>query len=175
MGNVRGINHVGLTVPNIDEATQFFKEAFGAKVAYDGLSYDDEPREGAEVERQLGLSKGAKIVKQRMIVIGNGPNIEMFEIKSSNQADPLELEDLGYNHISLFVDDMDQAIKDAKSAGAKPLSEKHGNSRYEDSKGSSSVYVESPWCSLIELQAIPNGYYYPEDSESTVFIPDETK
>jgi catechol 2,3-dioxygenase-like lactoylglutathione lyase family enzyme len=54
MGNVRGINHVGLTVPNIDEATRFFKEAFGAKVAYDGLSYDDEPREGAEVERQLG-------------------------------------------------------------------------------------------------------------------------
>ncbi|GAA6826849.1 hypothetical protein HpBTM60_36450 [Helicobacter pylori] len=103
MANVRGINHVGLTVPSIDAATQFFKKAFGAKVAYDGLSYDDEPREGAEVERQLGLSQGAKIVKQRMIVIGHGANIEMFEIESSNQADPLELEDLGYNHISLFV------------------------------------------------------------------------
>lgn len=38
MGSVRGINHVDLTVSNIDETTQFFKEAFGAKVAYDGLS-----------------------------------------------------------------------------------------------------------------------------------------
>lgn len=33
----------------------------------------------------LGLSKGAKIVRQRMIVIGEGANIEMFEIESSNQ------------------------------------------------------------------------------------------
>ena len=61
MDNIKGINHVGLTVPNIDEATKFLKNAFGAKV-----------------ERMLGLSEGAEIIKQRMIVIGNGANIEMF-------------------------------------------------------------------------------------------------
>lgn len=42
-----------------------------------------------------------------MIVIGNGLNIEKFEIESSNQADPLELEGLGHNHILLFGDNMD--------------------------------------------------------------------
>ena len=171
MSNIRGINHIGMTVPNIDEAFTFLKNAFGAEYAYDGLTYDDEPRKGSEVDRMLGLSKGAAIVKQRMVVIGNGPNIEMFEIESENKKEPLELEDNGYNHISLFVEDMDSAIDQAVNAGATALSEKHDNSRYEDTEGSSSVYVKSPWNSLIELQSIPNGYYYPENSESDVFIP----
>lgn len=173
MGNIRGINHIGLTVPNIDEATKFFKLAFNAKVAYDSLDYNDETRKGPEVERMLGLTKGAKIIKQRMVVIGNGPNIEMFEIESHKQNKPLKLEDLGYNHISLFVDNIDEAIEEAVNAGAKPLSEKHENSKYEDTENSSSVYLKSPWNSLIELQSIPNGYYYPKDSESEVFIPNK--
>lgn len=171
ISNIRGINHIGMTVPNIEAAFKFLKDAFDAKYAYDGLTYDDEPRKGPEVERMLGLSKGSAIVKQRMIVIGNGPNIEMFEIESDDKREPLELEDNGYHHISLFVDDMDRAIQQAVDAGASPLSEKHDNSRYEDSEGSSSVYLKSPWHSLIELQSIPNGYYYPEDNESNVFIP----
>ena len=112
------------------------------KIAYDGLSYDDDPRQGEEVERMLGLSKGSKIVKQRMIVIGNSANIEMFEIVSDLQDGPLKLEDLGFNHISLFVENMDKAINDARDAGAISLSEKHDNSRYEDSDESSSVYLK---------------------------------
>jgi len=31
----RGINHIGLTVPDIESATQFFKEALNGKIAYD--------------------------------------------------------------------------------------------------------------------------------------------
>ncbi len=57
---ILGINHLGMTVPDMDEATKFFKEAFGAKIAYDGLTLADEPREGETVERQLGLPKGGK-------------------------------------------------------------------------------------------------------------------
>lgn len=119
----------------------------------------------------LGLSKGAKIVKQRMLVIGNGVNIEMFEISSDNQREPLRLEDYGFNHISLFVEHMDKAIEKVTKAGALSLSEKHDNSRYEDTEESSSVYVKTDWNLLIELQCIPNGYYYPKESESEVFIP----
>ncbi|MGV3096606.1 MULTISPECIES: VOC family protein [Staphylococcus] len=173
MSHIKGINHIGLTVLDIDEATTFLKEAFGAKIAYDALTYDDEPREGVEVERMLGLTKGAKIVRQRMIVIGNGPNIEMFEVKSNHQKDPLKLEDLGYHHISFMVDEIEAVLDNAIRAGAEPLSETHDNSTYEDSKGSKSVYVKAPFNALIELQTIPNGYYYPKDSEANVFIPGE--
>ena len=135
MNHIKGINHIGLTVLDIEEATTFLKEAFDAKIAYDALSYNDQPREGEEVERMLGLSKGAKIVRQRMIVIGEGANIEMFEIESNNQKEPLKLEDLGFNHISLMVDHIEDVLENVKRAGAEPLSETHGNSTYEDFEG----------------------------------------
>lgn len=71
--SLRAIQHIGVTVPDLDAATQFFKDGLGAKVAYDGLTKDDEPRQGTDVERQLGLPSGAAIHKQRFLVIGAGP------------------------------------------------------------------------------------------------------
>ena len=44
----RGIQHLGVTVPDLEEATRFLVEGLGAQVSYDGLSADDEPRRGAE-------------------------------------------------------------------------------------------------------------------------------
>lgn len=35
--NVRAIEHVGITVPDLEAATQFFVEAFGAEKLYDML------------------------------------------------------------------------------------------------------------------------------------------
>ena len=47
----------------------------------------------------------------------------------------------------------------------------HDNSRHEDSPGNGSVYVEAPWGMLVELQTIPSGHYYPEESEAEVWMP----
>lgn len=59
-----------------------------------------------------------------------------------------------------MVDHIEDVLENVKRAGAEPLSETHGNSTYEDSEGSKSVYVKAPFNALIELQSIPNGYYY---------------
>ena len=42
----RGIQHIGVTVPDLDAATRFLVEGLGAGVVYDGLTADDEPRRG---------------------------------------------------------------------------------------------------------------------------------
>ncbi|ATH61655.1 catechol 2,3-dioxygenase-like lactoylglutathione lyase family enzyme [Staphylococcus pasteuri] len=171
----RGINHIGLTVPDIEEATQFFKEGLDGKIAYDSQTKYDNPREGEFVERVLGLQHGAKIIKKRMMVFGNGPNIELFEFKDATQRQAETLQDIGYTHISFYVDDFEHAVKQVKSAGGEPISEPHLNTRYEDTNDNQTVYIKTPWGSLIELQTIPNGYYYPPDSESEVYIPNEIK
>ncbi|MBF7024950.1 VOC family protein [Staphylococcus kloosii] len=172
MSITRGINHIGLTVPNIEEATKFFKEALDAKIAYDSQTKTDDPRAGTFVEHVLGLERGAKIIKKRMLVFGNGPNIEMFEFKDAHQSGAENLQDIGYTHISFYVDDFDKALERVKRAGGVPLSEPHENTRYEDTEGNATVYVRTPWGSLLELQTIPNGFYYPESSESAVFTPE---
>lgn len=167
----RGINHVGLTVPDLEQATAFLQQALDAKFVYDGLTTDDEPRKGADTERQLGLSSGSMIIKQRLLRIGNGANLEIFEIVSDRQQKPAGLQDFGWNHLSFYVDDINQAVERVTAAGGKVLSELHGNSRHEDTPGNASVYFHTPWGSLIELQSIPNGYYYPDDSESETWMP----
>lgn len=166
----RGIQHIGVTVPDLEAATRFFKEGLGAKVAYDGLSPDDEPRQGTEVEGQLGLPRGAAIHRQRMFVIGEGPGLEVFEI-SGPQRDAAGLADIGLNHISLYCDDIHASLERLVAAGGQALSDVHENSRHEDSPGNGSVYVKAPWGMLIELQTIPGGHYYPPDSESDVWMP----
>jgi len=168
----RGINHIGLTVPDLDQATEFLRNAFDAKFVYDGLTTHDAPRKGADTERQLGLSSGTMIIKQRLLRIGNGVNLELFEIVSEKQSRPVGLQDIGWNHISFYVDDINYAVQKVKAAGGQFLSEIHGNSRHEDTEGNASVYFLAPWGSLIELQSIPNGYYYPQDSEAETWIPE---
>ncbi len=169
----RGINHIGLTVPNIDEATEFFKEALDGKIAYDSQTEIDTPRAGEFVENVLGLEDGAKIIKKRMMVFGNGPNIEMFEFKDAKQKEPVLLQDVGYTHLSFYVDEFDKAFERIQKAGGVALSEPHDNTRYEDTEGNKTVYVQAPWGSLIELQTVPSGFYYPENSEAEVFTPEK--
>ncbi|MFT8316800.1 MAG: VOC family protein [Sporolactobacillus sp.] len=169
----RGINHIGLTVPNLDQAASFFKKALGAEYVYDGLTSDDAPRKGKTVELQLGLSEGSKIIRQRLLRIGNSANLELFEIVSDKQAQPSGLQDLGWNHISIFVDDIETAMARAKAAGAQFLSEVHENSKHEDTPGNASIYFATPWGSLVELQSIPNGYDYPENSAAKTWIPEK--
>lgn len=110
-----------------------------------------------------------------MMVFGNGPNIELFEFKDATQRQAETLQDIGYTHISFYVDDFEHAVEQVKSAGGEPISEPHLNTRYEDTNDNQTVYIKTPWGSLIELQTIPNGYYYPPDSETEVYIPNEIK
>lgn len=79
---------MGLTVPDIDSATEFLRAAFDAKLAYDGLGPGDPPREGEETEQQLGLPSGAAITRQRMVQIGTGPSIEMFQVEGPSSRPP---------------------------------------------------------------------------------------
>lgn len=167
----RGINHVGLTVPDLDAATEFLQKAFDARVAYDGLTRDDPPRGGDETERQLGLPQGAKITRQRMLQIGTGPSLEVFEIADVLQHPPTALSDLGFSHVSVFVDDIDSALQRAVHAGGAALSAPHANSAHEDTPGNASVYVRAPWGSLFELQSLPNGHWYDDSAEARVWTP----
>ncbi|UDI77127.1 VOC family protein [Staphylococcus taiwanensis] len=171
----RGINHIGLTVPDMEEATAFFKNGLNGKIAYDSQKKSDDPRGGNEVERVLGLEKGAVIIHKRMMVFGNGPNIEMFEFRDAQQGKAQSLQDIGFTHISFYIEaaHFDDVIQQVESAGGQPISEPHANTKYEDTEGNRTVYIKTPWNSLIELQTVPNGFYYPEDSEADVFIPEK--
>ena len=160
----RGINHIGLTVPNIDDATRFFTDALEGQIAYDSQTKLEPPRDGNFVEHVLGLTPGAQIVKKRMMVFEN-----------AQQQPAQQLQDIGFTHISFYVDNFEAALQRVKKAGGQPISEPHSNTKYEDTADNQTVYIKTPWGSLIELQTVPHGYYYPGNSERAVFIPKSQK
>ncbi len=55
------------------------------------------------------------------------------------------LQDIGFTHISFYVDDFDNTLAQVKQAGGIPVSEPHTNTRYEDTVGNQTVYIKTPW------------------------------
>ena len=114
-----GMDHVGITVKNLEAATRFFQDAFGAEVIYDSVAPDDEPLEGEEPEHILHVAKGTTISAVRMLKLQYGPGLELFEMNAADQADPVRPSDYGLQHFAVYVDDIEEAIRLFEAAGGR--------------------------------------------------------
>ncbi|MCM2129379.1 antibiotic biosynthesis monooxygenase [Larsenimonas rhizosphaerae] len=169
--SVRGVDHLGMTVPDLEQATRFFNKAFGAVTLYDVQPADAEPMAGPEVESQLGLSPGTSITHMRLLRLGEGPCFELFEMKGAVQRPAASLQDIGLTHPGIYVDDIDQAAERLEMAGGKLLSPPHGLARNEGGERNAGLYAYTPWGMLIELLTYPDGITYPDTSPATRWKP----
>lgn len=155
--NFRGIDHVGITVPDVNAASAFLEKALNAKTLYDVLPEGSQPFEGATAEKQLGIPRASKIVHMRLVQIGNGPTIELFQFAAAPQDKVAELNDYGLQHFAVYVEDMDAACKQFEAAGGQLFSPPHALSNVEDQPRNKGVYGKAPWGTLIELLTYPDG------------------
>jgi catechol 2,3-dioxygenase-like lactoylglutathione lyase family enzyme len=161
-----GIDHVGISVPDIEKATAFLIEAFDATVLYESHSRNDAPIELIGIENTLNAIKGTKIFAVRMISLKNGPDIELFEIYAPTQAAPIKTSDLGLQHLALYTTNIQKAMKKFVSAGgilltdAKPM-------MFPAEKGSKNLfcYCLTPWGTTIELISYPNSMAYEKKTK----------
>jgi catechol 2,3-dioxygenase-like lactoylglutathione lyase family enzyme len=156
----RGIDHVGWTVPDLEAATQFLEQAFGAQVIYDSHPKTSPPLAGACMEQQLGLPPGGQVIQIRLLRLANGASIELFEVARAQQQSPATIVDLSFTHIGLYVDDMAAAIERFEAAGGRLLSELHDLKGIEAGPGNEFVYGHTPWGALVELLTYPSGVQY---------------
>ena len=70
---IRGIDHVGVTVSSIEQATEFFVRALGAQVLYDTLPREDGSRGGEATDQRLGVPGGTDEIAIRMLRLPCGP------------------------------------------------------------------------------------------------------
>ncbi|WP_455770529.1 VOC family protein, partial [Streptomyces diastaticus] len=116
---VRGIDHVGVTVPDLEAATRFLVDALGAEVLYDTLPAGQGPVGGPETEQRLGVPPGTRQLAIRMMALPDGPGLELFAYEPPGRSPALP-SDLGWQHLALYVDDLDAARARAVAAGAPP-------------------------------------------------------
>lgn len=169
---VRAIEHVGITVPDLEQATRFFADAFGAETLYDML---DEPLRGPEVEAGLGILQGAVITAIRMLRLGNGPNIELFTYTGVDQAAPVSPSDYGIQHVCLYVDDIDAAATRLEKADGVLLSRPGELPGGDAGDGNRYLYSRTPWGSTIELVTYPSHQAYESSTHLRRWRPQPTR
>lgn len=160
----RGIDHVGLTVPDLESASHFLEEALGAIPLYDVQALDAPPMAGAEAEMQLGLPSGAKIVHMRLMRVGEGPSLELFQFADASQRGAAALPDYGLQHFALYVDDIGAAAARFEAAGGELLSSPNALVGAEAAPRNRWLYGRAPWGSLIELITYPDGVRVPDST-----------
>ena len=148
MTTIRAIEHIGITVPDLEQATTFFAEAFGAEKIYDML---DAPLQGPAVEAGLGIPAGATIEAIRMLRLGEGPNLELFTYSGTPQREPVVPSDFGIQHFCVYVDDIDEAAERLQRAGAQLLSAPNELPGGDAGSGNRYLYARTPWGSTVEL------------------------
>jgi catechol 2,3-dioxygenase-like lactoylglutathione lyase family enzyme len=152
--NVRGIDHIGITVPDIEAATRFFHEAFDAAVVYDTVVDGHPRRPPEELAATVALKEEQRIVATRMIRLGEGANIELFKIEGA--APGVDgIGSMGLQHFAVYCDDLAQVLHRILAAGGTPLRGPNALFGIEKGTGNSMHYVRAPWGSLIELISIP--------------------
>jgi catechol 2,3-dioxygenase-like lactoylglutathione lyase family enzyme len=160
---LRGTEHVGFTVPDIEEATRFFVDVIGCEYVYSLGPFSDEED---WMQRHLGVHPRTVMRELRFFRCGHGPNFEIFEYEAPDQRrlSPKN-SDIGGHHLAFYVDDMDRAIAYLENRGVEIL----GTPTRRDagpSGGQTWVYFLTPWGMQLELVSFPKGKAY--EAESTV-------
>lgn len=164
-----GVDHVGINVPNLAQAEQFFSDAFGCvPVTHIGPFKLDALAAAAD---ETKFAPRADSVTLAMLRCGTGSNIELFEYKNSRgSAEMPRAEDIGASHIAFYTDDMTGAVAYLKSQGitilGEPITMPSG-----DTEGETWVHFRSPWGSEMELVSYPKGKGYEKHSSVKLWNP----
>lgn len=156
---IKTVDHVALTVPNLDEATQFFTKAFGGKIVYEGLKTSEPPMDGLLNEVRFGMPQGGRVVARRVMNIGGEVNVELFSYEGMEHQRPAHTFDYGLQHFAVYVDDLQKSAQDFLNAGGKLYAPeeyieavRNGNGPHEGW-----LYCETPWGSMIEMVTFQEG------------------
>jgi len=157
MIRIHGIQHIGLTVPDMAQAVHFFQSVFGAETVMEcgGVDVDDR-----FMTNYLGVPAGRRIKDQRVIRLGNGGNVELFEYSGETDQSPIKSNsENGACHFAFEVDDAYAAADRLRAAGVDVLD---GPTLIESGpmQGLVWVYLRSPWGQFLELVSMagPLGY-----------------
>lgn len=163
---MRGMEHIGFTVPDINEACDFFENILGATTLFTAAT-DFRHDEGDWMTEHLRVHPRAVIKEFRYLRLGNGSNLEVFEYESPDQnTTPPKNSDIGGHHFAFYVDDMANAVDYLKENGVEVLGEPTSYTEGPN-LGLTWCYFMAPWGAQLEIVSAPNGTVYDDDAKAT--------
>jgi catechol 2,3-dioxygenase-like lactoylglutathione lyase family enzyme len=156
-------DHIGLTVPDLDQAREFFVDVLGCEYLYT-LGPMQDP-DGHWMSEHLNVDDRTVMRRLHFFRLGGQAIFEVFEYEAEDQrGEPPRNSDIGGHHIALYVEDLDAAVEDLHRRGLRVLGEP------TISKGASEgqrwVYFLSPWGLQCELVSYPNGKAFDHNPDA---------
>jgi catechol 2,3-dioxygenase-like lactoylglutathione lyase family enzyme len=150
----RGLDHIGLTVADLDAAVQFYTDAFGGEVLYHMGPFD--AREMPAMDSGADWTEAHINVKDAAlrfvgIRIADTLQLELYEFARPQGAEkPPHSYDVGGHHFALRVDDLDKAGAHLTAKGCRMM---EGVIAPPDGPllGSRSHYFQDPFGHTFEL------------------------
>jgi len=167
MPGLRGADHLGLTVPNLEDAVDFFTTVIGCVYIYYGGETAGDP---AFMVERLNVHPSASN-RYCFLRCGNGYNLELFEYQSPDQVrEPPKNSDIGGHHVALYVDDIHAAVRHLRVNGVRVLGDPMTITE-GPSAGATWVYFLAPWGLQMELCSYPNGKAYARTATRELWDP----
>jgi catechol 2,3-dioxygenase-like lactoylglutathione lyase family enzyme len=167
---LRGIEHISMTVPDLDEATEFFTDVFGCQTLYTMGPFTGSK---GSFMRTYANADVRTVVHHVRVLRSPYLNVELFDSTSPRQRQVWpDFLDIGGWHISGYVDDLDAAIE---YLGAKDVyllgPGKKPTGGPEAGEGACNCHCMSAWGFRFELVSYPNGRVYEASSEERLWHP----
>ena len=161
MPGIRGVNHIGITVPDMAQAEAFFTDVLACQKATAFGPFRDDT--GSFMQDLLDVDPRAVVEQITLMRCGFGSNIELFKYTAPDQKTvTARNSDIGGHHIAFYVDDIDAAAAYLKGKGIRtlmgPLPVSEG-----PAAGQTILYFFAPWGLQLEAISFPQGMAYEKD------------
>jgi catechol 2,3-dioxygenase-like lactoylglutathione lyase family enzyme len=142
------LHHTGLTVADLDRSLHFWRDAMGMEMLF------QQEKVGGYLEAIVG-EPGAHVRMAHLAFGGEGPRIELFQyLAPSGGQHRLRPADVGFAHVCVACDDLDERLERLIAAGGRPFS-KPVEVDTGVNKGGRSVYLRDPDGHVVELERLP--------------------
>ena len=153
MPGLRRLDHVGFTVPDLDEATRFLVDVLGCEYLYSLGPFADD---GDWMAEHLNVHPRTTMVENRFFRLGGQTILEVFHYDAPDRRDaPPRNSDVGGHHVALYVDDLDAAVEHLHDHGVRVLGEPTASKGAHE--GQRWIYFLAPWGMQFELVSYPEG------------------
>ncbi len=150
MNYPRAFSHIGLSVPNLEQAVEFYSKVMGWYVVMEPSVIKEENTSAIGIMCEEVFGKGHGDFKIAHMVTSNSIGIELFEfVDNDKEKQPFEFKNTGLFHFSVQDPDIEGMIKKIVAHGGKqrmPIKE-----YYPGEKPYKMCYVEDPFGIVFEI------------------------
>lgn len=149
-----GVDHIGFTVPDLEQAHRFLTEVIGCEYLYSlgPFRHDDSDW----MRSHLNVHPRAIMRQLHFYRCGGQAIFEVFEYSAPDQhRDQPRNSDIGGHHIALYVTDLDAAVGYLRDSGLTVLGSPTASRG--PSEGQRWIYFLTPWGMQWELVSYPHG------------------